>query len=110
MATFSYSILGQIFPTDGSENILYVVPVNTQTITSTLMICNQTPNPQQFKVAVRRNGESLESKHYIYYDAPIDGTDTLDLTTALTLSAGDIISVICDPNTLSFNLSGTEYL
>lgn len=108
--TFSYKVLGQAFPTTTAETTLYTTPALTQTIAATLMITNQTSAPQSFSVAVKPGGGAVASKNYIYFNVVVNGNDTLDLTTALTLATTDVISVFCTAgSTLSFNLFGTEY-
>jgi hypothetical protein len=110
MANYTYKTLGQLFPADTSEHALYTVPAATQTVTSSLMVCNQYGTPQSFSVAVKPGGGALAAQNYIYYNIIVPPNNSLDLSNALTLAAGDVVSVICGAaSTLSFSLFGTEY-
>lgn len=97
----------QSYPTATTDTTLYTVPASTQTVVSTLMICNQGIGAK-VRVAVRVAGAALEAKQYLLYDRAIDANDSLPVTIGLTLATTDIVSVRSDTGNVSFNLSVQE--
>lgn len=103
-----YKVLGQVVPSSINTNTdLYTVPVATSSVCSTLTICNQSGGAT-YRIAVRPNGDSLVSKHYVVYDTSIGQNDTAFLTLGITLTADDIITVYCSSTSVSFSLFGSE--
>ena len=85
MAT-AYKVLGQSNPTGNTATSLYTVPSSTDTVASTLTICNQAASAGKFRIAIRPAGETLAAKHYISYDTNIPANDTISLTVGITLA------------------------
>jgi hypothetical protein len=104
----SYKVLGQSNPTINTLTTLYTVPASTNTIISTLTVCNQAAANASYRVAVRPANASVTSAHYIGYDTLVQGNDTVALTLGITLAATDVVSVQANTSTVSFNLFGTE--
>ena len=103
-----YKVLGQRKHSTDSDVSLYTVPAGKQTVCSSLLVCNQSSTSTTFRVAVRPAGETLEEKHYIYYDVLLAGNDTFAATLGLSLGPLDVVSVRNASPTLSFNLFGVE--
>lgn len=108
MATISYKVLGQIVPTAATLTTLYTVPASTQSICSTLSVCNQAASSANIRIAIRPAGAALNSKHYIVFDQPVSPYDSLVLSIGLTLATTDIVSIQSSNATTSFNLFGSE--
>lgn len=106
MATF-YKILGQVLPVAETPTDLYTVPINRQSVCSTLAICNMGVSTL-FRVAVRPAGEVLADKHYIVYDNYVNQYDTVFLTLGVTLASTDVVTVYSAAATVSFSLFGSE--
>lgn len=87
---------------------LYTVPASTQTIVSTLTICNLAATAATYRVAVRPAGATIATQHYIAYDVALAANDTTALTLGLTLNATDIITVYASAATMSFHVYGSE--
>ena len=107
MAT-TYKVLGQVNPTAATATTLYTVPAGTQTVVSTISVCNMTGGELGFRIAIRPAGESLANKHYIAYDAKVAGNDTTFITVGATLGAGDVITVYESAADITFNAFGSE--
>lgn len=107
MATIR-KVLGQISPDATTNTTLYTVPSATDTVVSSIVVCNRGAAETYFRVAVRPAGEALENKHYIYYDTIVASGDTFAATLGLTLAATDVVTVYATLATLSFNLFGQE--
>ena len=107
MAT-TYKVLGQIYPSSATATTLYTVPSSTQTVVSTISIANQTAGQLKFRIAIRPAGETLATKHYIAYDAPVSSNDSVFITVGATLSATDVITCYATTAGISFSAFGSE--
>ena len=107
MAT-TYKVLGQVNPSATTATTLYTVPSSTQTVVSTISVCNLTGGELSFRIAIRPAGESLANKHYIAYDSKVAGNDTTFITVGATLGAADVITVYASSASVVFNAFGSE--
>jgi hypothetical protein len=111
MAT-TYKVLGQVNPSAATPTTLYTVPAGTQTVVSTISVCNLTAGELSFRIAIRPavsgTAESLAAKHYIAYDAKVSGNDTTFITVGATLGAADVITVYESAADISFSAFGSE--
>jgi hypothetical protein len=105
--TTTYKVLGQCAAQASTNTDLYAVPSATQTVCSTLAVCNRSISTT-FRVAVRPSGATLADQHYIVYDNYVNQYDTVFLTLGVTLAATDVVSVYAGAATLSFSLFGSE--
>ena len=107
MAT-TYKVLGQVNPSATTATTAYTVPSSTQTIVSTISVCNQASSAATYRIAVRPAGAALADQHYIVYGATVPASDSVMLTVGLTLNATDVVTVYASSANLSFNLYGSE--
>jgi len=107
MAT-TYKVLGQSNPSATTATTLYTVPSATQTVVSTVTICNQAATAATYRIAVRVAGAALSASQYIAYDVSLPANASDTLTLGLTLNATDVITVYASTTTLSFNAFGSE--
>lgn len=107
MAT-TYKVLGQVNPSATTATTAYTVPSATQTIVSSISVCNQASSAATYRIAVRPGGATLAAQHYIVYGATVPASDTTVLTVGLTLGATDVVTVYASSANLSFNLYGSE--
>jgi len=87
---------------------LYTVPSATQTVVSSIVICNQAATAGTYRIAVRPAGATIDNRHYLVYDATISANDSTVMTIGLTLGATDIITVYASASTMSFSVYGSE--
>ena len=106
MAT-TYKVLGQSAPAATTATTLYTVPAATETVLSTLSVCNR-GSVGTFRVAVRPAGASLANQHYIVYDASVAANDSLFLTIGVTLAATDVVTVYASSADFTFSAFGSE--
>ena len=104
----TYKILGQSSPAATTLTTLYAVPTGYSSATSTLSICNQNAADATYRIAVRPANAAIDFKHYVAYDAPVLGNDTVSLTIAMTLDSTDAVSVYSSSTGVSFSLFGSE--
>lgn len=107
MAT-AYKVLGQSAPSATTATTLYTCPASTQTVISTIAVCNRGASSGTFRIAVRPNGATLTNAHYIAFDAAIAARDTLFITVGATIDAADVIEVFASTADFSFNAFGSE--
>lgn len=107
MAT-AYKVLGQSAPSATTATTLYTVPSATETVVSTIAVCNRAATAATFRIAIRPNGATLANEHYITYDAPISANDSLFITVGATADATDVVTVYASTANLSFTAFGSE--
>lgn len=105
----TYKVLGQSNPSATTETILYTVPSATQSVVSSIAICNQAGTSATFRVAVRPSADSTTvGKHYLVYGTTVAANDTIILTMGVTLAASDKILVYASTADISFAAYGSE--
>jgi hypothetical protein len=107
MAT-TYKVLGQSNPSATTATTLYTVPSSTEAVVSTLVIANQAATSGTYRIAVRPDGESLATKHYLAYDVSVPANSTHTYTLGLTVNATDVITIYASSASISFNAFGSE--
>jgi len=104
----SYKVLGQNNPTAATATTLYTVPGATQTVLSTISVCNFANTAATYRIAIRPTGEALVNKHYVAYDSAVPANDTAVLTLGLTMNTTDILTVYASTASVSFGVFGSE--
>lgn len=108
MATTTYKILGQSAPSATTETDLYEVPASTETIISSIVVCNRGSTNATYRISVSSDGVATANNQYLVYDATIVANDTTALTLGLTINSTDKVRVYASSANLSFNLFGSE--
>lgn len=106
-----YKVLGQEAPAADVDTTLYTSPASTQTVISTITVCNfgeADAPPAEFRIAVRPAGAVLANKHYVYHHAALAEGATVAITIGITLAATDVVTIRTDTATLAFNAYGTQ--
>lgn len=109
MAT-AFKILGQSNPFATTNTNLYTVGASKQTVVSSITVCNQGSSVGTYRIAIRENGDTIEAKHYVFYDVELAAKATDVHTLGLTIDAYDIITVYASTANFSFNAYGSEKL
>jgi hypothetical protein len=107
MAT-TYKVLGQVNPSATTNTTLYTCPASTQTVISTITICNQAGTSGTYRIAIRPNGATISAEHYIVYDASVPANSTTAYTLGMTIDASDVVTVYASSANMSFNAFGSE--
>jgi hypothetical protein len=107
MAT-TYKVLGQSNPSATTNTTLYTCPASTQTVISTITICNQAGTSGTYRIAIRPNGATISAEHYIVYDASVPANSTTAYTLGMTIDASDVVTVYASSANMSFNAFGSE--
>jgi hypothetical protein len=103
----AYKVLGQLAATT-TATAVYEVPSSTETVVSTITVCNRAAAAKTYRIILRPNDETLADKHYLAYDVNIAANDTVALTLGITMDATDKLYVSSSTNDLSFNVFGSE--
>jgi hypothetical protein len=105
----TYKVLGQSNPSATTEATLYTAPSLTQSVVSSIAICNQAGTSATFRIAVRPSADATTAaKHYLVYGTTVAANDTIVLTMGITLAAGDKILVYASTGNISFAAYGSE--
>jgi hypothetical protein len=104
----AYKVLGQTGDASANDVSLYTVPATTETVVSTIVVCNRETSANTFRIAVKPDGATLANEHYLAYDTNIDASDSITLTLGITLGDTDVISVGASDANVSFSAFGTE--
>lgn len=107
MAT-TYKVLGQSAPSATTATTLYTVPSSTQAVVSTIAVCNRGSSSATFRVAIRPDGASLATSHYIAYDSTVTANNSTFITIGVTLGDTDVITVYASTADLTFSAFGSE--
>lgn len=104
----TWKVLGQSNPSAATSTTLYTCPGATQTVVSSITVCNRSTTPTTFRVSIDVNGAGDSNEDYIAYDVPIAGNEALALGQGVTLDASDLIRVYATLATLTFGAFGQE--
>ncbi len=102
-------ILDQRAPAAATLEILYTVtaPV-TGAVVSSLVICNRSATPTEFRIAVSPAGAAISDEQYQYFDRPISALDILVATIVVGLEVTDLLRVYATLATVSFTAPGLQ--
>lgn len=104
----AYKVLGQIAPSATTATAIYTVPSATQTVVSSVSVCNRSGSAATFRLSVRPDGATLANQHYLTYDADVAANDTVILTIGITMDATDVLEAYASSGDLSFHAYGSE--
>ena len=104
----AYKVLGQSAPSATTNTTIYTCPAATQMVSSSVVICNRGATAGSFRIAVRPNGNALANQHYIAYDSPILGNETVSFSIGMTVDADDLVVVYASSADMTFTLFGSE--
>lgn len=104
----AYKVLGQSAPSATTDTTLYTVPAATETIISTITVCNRGISAGTFRIAVRPNGATLANSQYIAYDVTVNANAMQALTLGIAIDATDVVTVRASTADFTFSAFGSE--
>ena len=104
----TYKVLGQVAPSATTATTAYTVPSATQSVLSTIVVCNRAATAGSYRIAIRPDGASLSNQHYVAYDITIAANDSTALTLGITLGDTDVVTVYASSADMSFSVFGSE--
>lgn len=102
MATETIKTPSYVNPSANTLTTLYTVPADTQSIISTINVCNTASIDATYRIAVTSGGSPVLG-NYIVYGATISGNETVAFTQGITMDAGDILAVFTNSASIAFN-------
>lgn len=106
--TATYKVLGQAAPSATTNTTLYTVPAATQTVVSTLTICNRAATATTYRIAARPAGAAIANEHYLVYDAALAANTTTALTLGISLATTDVLTIYAGSANVTFAAFGVE--
>jgi hypothetical protein len=107
----AYKILGQLAPSDTTENVLYTSPANTQTIVNNIVVANRSASAQTFDISIYNsivsNGTTSPALNNLYKNATIAANSFQILEPGVILNPQNSI-VIKGNSSLTFSSYGVE--
>jgi len=106
--TDTYKVLGQAKPAATTLADLYTAPSTVETSTSSIVVCNQSATPTTFRISVAVSGAADALFQYLFYNAPLEGSETKSLQLGVTLAGLDKVRCQSASGTVSFSAFGVE--
>jgi len=105
-----YKILGQVQPGANALTTIYTVPASTNTVVTTITICNQSANNLTVNVAANISGDAVTTKNFLITSYNLEAAETLVLEPRLAMLAGSLLSAnITGANASTSNVSVNAY-
>lgn len=104
----TYKVLGQVAPSATTATTAYTVPSSTQAVLSTIVVCNRAASAGSYRIAIRPDGATLATSHYVAYDIAIAANDSTALTLGITLGDTDVVTVYASSADMTFSVFGSE--
>ena len=107
----TYQRLGAINPSANTQTNVYVVPAATESVVSTITVCNQSASNASFSIALMNSSEfnaSAPTATFIVRGATVPASDTIILTIGLTVNAGAVLAANTNNASISFAAFGSE--
>ena len=87
---------------------IYTVPLLTRTYVKNIDICNTTSGTLRFYVHLIPQGGTPDASNALFYNAPINGTTTVQWTGSDILTPGDVIQIKASAAGIAVTVTGGE--
>jgi hypothetical protein len=107
----SYKRLGAINPSANTQTNVYVVPAATESVISTITVCNQTSVNASYSLALMPSSiftSPAGAAHFLIRGATVPAADSIILTIGLTANAGSVLVANTSNASISFAAFGSE--
>jgi len=105
----AYKRLGATAPANTSVATLYTVPSSTETIVSSIHVCNLTSGQVAVDVAIVNDGSAPANEDYILFNFPVPGRNAFKLTGGECFPASYTIQVkTYTADAIAFSAFGVE--
>jgi hypothetical protein len=88
---------------------IYTVPASTNTVVTTITICNQSVNNLTVNVAANISGDAITTKNYLITNYLLEAAETLVLEPRLAMLAGSLLSANITGANAASNVSVNAY-
>jgi hypothetical protein len=104
----TYRILGQGLLTANTFTDLYRVPIGSNTIVSTVNVCNTSTSNTTFRLLARPNGNTTATGQYLAFNVPVGIFDATAISVGMTLGANDVVTAFSFEGNAAVTVFGTE--
>lgn len=104
----TYKILGQGLLVANTFTDLYRVPAGSNTIVSTVNVCNTTTGNITFRLLARPNGNAVTNAQYLAFNVPVGIYDATAISVGMTLGANDVVTAYSFEGNAAVTVFGTE--
>jgi hypothetical protein len=87
---------------------LYQVPASTQSVLSTIAICNTAGSSGTYRIGFATSATDPVAADWLVYGGTVPANDTVFLTVGVSLAAGTFIRVSSSANTMTFQAFVSE--
>lgn len=91
-----------------TEQSLYVVPGSTNSVMSSIVICNRGSNKATYRWAIVPSGGAAGAANWQEYDAEVDGNTSEFRTLGCTLPTAAEVRIQADTTDVSFSIFYVE--
>lgn len=105
--TQTLKVLGQATP-GANLTPLYVCPAATQTVVSSITVCNTTATVRTYRFGVAVNSAANTVSHYIAYDKTLAANATDTWVLGITIDASDVVRCYAQDGLVAFSAFGQE--
>lgn len=102
----TYRVLAQRSP--GAASLEDLFTATTETIVSSLTVCNTNSTAVTFRIRVAPAGAADATSQALYHEVDLPAEDTFIATVGLTLANTDVIRVQASATNVAFHAYGTE--
>jgi hypothetical protein len=96
-------------PGANSLTTIYTVPASTNTVVTTITICNQSANNLTVNVAANISGDAVTTKNFLITNYNLEAAETLVLEPRLAMLAGSLLSANITGVNAASNVSVNAY-
>lgn len=107
----TFKRLGAINPSANTQTNVYVVPAATESVISTITICNQAATNASYSLIVMPAStfaSPASAADFVIRGAVVPAADSIILTVGLTANAGSVIAANSSSPNVSFSAFGSE--
>lgn len=101
-------ILGQTQTGAGADATLYTVPASTDTVVSTIVVCETNGVAGTFKISPKTATATTTAATAIAWNMAIAANQTITLTLGITLAAASLLVVQGSTANITFSAFGQE--
>lgn len=104
----SFKILGHAALSATTDTTIYTVAGGKSAVLSTVSVCNRGATAVTYRLALVPSGATLDTSHYVAYEATLPAYSTDYHRAGFTLAAGDFVVARCSTADLTVVVCGDE--
>lgn len=104
----AFKILGHAALAATTDTTVYTVATGKAAVLSTVSVCNRGATAVTYRLALVPYGATLDTSHYVAYEATLPAYSTDYHRAGLTLASGDFVVARCSTADLTVVISGDE--